>query len=108
MKKIILTVLFIALAATLVNDIGRYAKARYDLSKIALETIDNTSGSREQSRDQNARDAAQFAASRGAVVYAYDEDDEQIRVWLQMPVEGTWVLGPLMAVLAQRKREASG
>ncbi len=100
MKKIFWTVLFVALAATFVNDVGRYAKARYDVSKIATETVQNVSNSRDQSRDQNARDAAQYAASRGATVYAYDQDDSKVYAWLQMPVEGTWVLGPGMALLA--------
>lgn len=100
MKKIIWTVVFVALAATFVNDVGRYAKARYDLSKIALETVGQVSTMRSQSRDQNARDAARYASSRGATVYAYDEDDSRVYVWLQMPVEGTWILAPGLALIA--------
>lgn len=105
MKKIILTILFVAIAAVLVNDVGRYAKAQYDLDRIALETVEALSDQGARSRDQNAKDAAQRAASRGAVVYAYDQDDERTYAWLQMPVEGTWVMGPTLSLLAGESLE---
>lgn len=100
MKKIITIVIIVAMMATFINDVGRYAKTRYDLSNIAMNTADSLMSEQGASRDTNARAAAAFAQAEGATVYLYDQDDTSIHVWVQMPVEGTWVLAPGMALIA--------
>jgi hypothetical protein len=98
MKKILITVLVVAAVATLVNDIGRYGKAYYDVDVIGTDTADNIAlGSKATSRDKNAIAAATYAAARGATVYMYDQDDRLVRVWVEMPVTGTWLLQYVMA-----------
>lgn len=100
MKKIIVVVIVVAFAAIFINDVGRYAKTRYDLSNIAMTTADSLADNRADSRDKNARAAAQFAQAEGATVYLYDQDDTRIYVWVQKPVEGTWVLARAMSLIA--------
>ncbi len=100
MKKLLTIVLVVGLVATFVNDIGRYAKTRYDLSTIALQTADSLVSEKDTPRDTNARAAAQFAAEEGATVYLFDQDDTGVSVWVQMPVEGTWVLSPAMGLVS--------
>ncbi|MHB9002617.1 MAG: hypothetical protein ACYC6C_00945 [Coriobacteriia bacterium] len=92
MKKTLITVLVIAVIATLVNDIGRYAKAYYDVDVIGTDTANTIAlGRKEASRDTNARAAAEYAFSRGVTIYMYDQDERQVRVWAEMPVTGTWL-----------------
>lgn len=98
MRKILTTVLIVAVIATLVNDIGRYAKAYYDVGIVGTDTADNIAlGNKLTPRDTNARAAAAYAASRGATVYMYDQDEQTVRVWVEMPVQGTWLLRRVMA-----------
>lgn len=100
MKKIITIVIIVALVATFINDVGRYAKTRYDLSNITMATADSLADNRSDSRDTNARAAAQFAQAEGATVFLFDQDDTKIYVWAQKPVEGTWVLARATALMA--------
>lgn len=98
MKKILITVLVVAVVATLVNDIGRYAKAYYDVGIVGTDTADNIAlGSKLTGRDPNAKAAAAYAAARGATVYMYDQDEETVHVWVEMPVAGTWLMRRAMA-----------
>ncbi|MRR11997.1 hypothetical protein EG835_05890 [bacterium] len=98
MKKILVTVLVVAFIATLINDVGRYARARYELGNIARDTAENIALSGEHvERNTNATAAATYAATRGATVYLYDQDEKKAYVWVEMPVEGTWVWAPLAA-----------
>lgn len=92
MKKILTTVLVIALAATFINDVGRYARARYELSVVGQDTADRIALSgKDNSRDKNATAAAQYAAAQGATVYLYDQDDQKVHLWVEMPVSDTWL-----------------
>ena len=101
MKKIITTALVIAIAATLVNDIGRYAKTRYDLSVISQDTAAQIALSgKGNDRNKNAVAAAAYAAAKGATVYMYDQDDQQVRVWVEMPVGGMWLWSRVNAMQA--------
>lgn len=101
MKKTLITVLVIAVVATLVNDIGRYGKAYYDVGVIGTDTANTMAlGSKEASRDANAQAAAAYAVSRGATVYMYDQDEKLVHVWVEMPVNGTWLLHRVMAAQA--------
>lgn len=100
MKKTITTIISVLLVIAVVNDLARYAKASYDLNNIAEEAADQLSTNRSKSRDSNARDAVEYATARGATVYLFDQTNETIHVWVQMPLTGTWILGPAMALVA--------
>lgn len=98
MKKTLITILVVAVIATLVNDIGRYAKAQYDVGIVGTDTADTIAlGSKLTGRDQNATAAATYASARGATVYMYDQDEQTVNVWVEMPVQGTWLLHRAMA-----------
>ena len=100
MKRLIVIAIVVALVATFINDLGRYAKTRYDLSNTAMTTADALVDEPSASRDTNARAAARLAQAEGATVYLYDQDDTKIYVWVQKPVEGTWALAPIMALIS--------
>jgi len=106
MKKTLTIILVVAFVATFINDVGRYAKARYDASTIAMEAATSLVGDRDQPRDTNARAAANFAQQKGATVYLFDQDDAGVHVWVQMPVEGTWVLARASALMGGNPMDA--
>lgn len=97
MRKSIGIILLIVLAATFVNDVGRFAKASYDINNVAVETADRLSSQRDRTRNQNATMAAEYAAARGTTVYLYDQDKNTYHAWFQAPLEGTWILGTVMS-----------
>lgn len=99
MKKILTTLIVVAIAATLINDVGRYAKARYDLSVIGQDAADHISLiGKQASRDSNATAAAAFTAAQGATVYLYDQNETETHLWVEMPVGGTWLWARLNAL----------
>jgi hypothetical protein len=81
----------------LVNDVSRYAKTRYDATNILNETVDLVAARPEADRNSNALLAANHAAALGAKVYLYDQDEQRVYVWVEMPLRGTWLLGPFTA-----------
>lgn len=97
MKKILGVVLAIALVGAFINDVGRYARTRYNLSIIAQQAAQAAARDRNATRDQNAVKAADVAARDGATVYLYDQTDQGVHVWVEAPVQGTWVWGPFVA-----------
>lgn len=99
MKKILGIAITVLLIATFINDVGRYATTRYNLSTIANEAA-RVGSQRHKTRDENAVAAAAYARTQGATVYLFDQDTNQVRVWAEMPVTGTWFLGPFEAYQA--------
>jgi hypothetical protein len=97
MKKIVVIALVVLVVGGLVNDVSRYAKARYDAANITNEILDLLQTRGTQARNSNASLAASHAAAQGATVYLYDQDEQRAYVWVEMPVSGTWLLGPVNA-----------
>lgn len=98
MKKVLGIALTIALAAVFVNDVGRYAKARYDASVIAQTAAEAAaSNGKTRTRNENAIAAANAAARDGGTVYLYDQDENQAYVWVRYPVNDTFVWGRFLA-----------
>lgn len=93
MKKVLGIALAVVIVATLLNDVGVYLRAWYDLDVIAQETARVASSTMVRERDKVATTAADFARTQGATVYMYDQNDKEIHVWVEVPVPGTWVLG---------------
>lgn len=97
MRRSIGIILAIVLTATLVNDVGRFAKASYDIDNVAAQIADRLLSQKSQSRNQNATMAAEYAAQRGTTVYLYDQDETSFHAWLQAPLGGTWILGTVLS-----------
>lgn len=98
MKKLLTVVIVVAIAAVFINDVGRYARARYEASVVAQNAaMAAANNGRTRTRDENAIAAANQAAAEGGLVYAYDQTTEQVHVWVQYPLEGTWVWARYLA-----------
>lgn len=93
MKTLLVVVLVIAVAAVFVNDVGRYARTRYDLDMATNEITDEVASfAGSLARNEAAERAAKLAQERGVVVYQYNQDGQGVYIWTQKPVEGTWAL----------------
>jgi len=95
-RRIILIVLAIVVAAVVANDVWRYATAArmltsvtYDLSRSASEL------SGDFDRAQVGSRLVAQATPSGVRVYQYDQDERLVRVWTETDVAGTWVAGPV-------------
>jgi len=98
MKKVLGIALAVVIVATLLNDVGVYLRAWYDLDVIAQETARVASLTMVRERDSVATKAADYARTQGATVYMYDQNEKEIHVWVEAPVPGTWVLGYATAI----------
>ena len=97
-KKSVIIILFIVIVIAVVNDVGRYVITWYNLDEVTRETADLAASVRD-SRDKAAAAAADYAATQGVTVYAYDEKDGSVYVWTETPLEGTWALGSVLLVV---------
>ncbi|MBU4555362.1 MAG: hypothetical protein KJ747_00630 [Actinobacteria bacterium] len=98
MKKVIGLIISVAILATLLNDAGAYLAGWNNLDVIAQQCAITASSSRSRERDDVAIIAAQYAASQGATVYLFDQNDTIVHVWVEMPIPTTWVLGRATAL----------
>lgn len=94
MKKLIVIALVVALGAVFINDIGRFARSRYNLDNATNQVVDEiASRAASLPRDKAAGQVAALAQQHGIRVYQYDQNGTGVQVWTELPVEGTWVLG---------------
>jgi Flp pilus assembly protein TadG len=103
MRTFLIIALILLLAAVFLNDVGHYARAKYNLD-VATTTIVNEVSRYGVNRTRNlaAIKAAAIGRSKGVEVYQYDQDDVGIRVWTRVPVSGTLVVGPFLAWRAHK------
>ncbi len=98
MKTFLTVALIILVAAVFLNDVGHYARARYELNKATDIVVDEMSRyGRRNTRAVSAARAAELARQEDIEVYQYDQDDEVVRVWSRIPVDGTLIIGPYRA-----------
>lgn len=93
MKKLIVIALIVALGAVFVNDVGRFARARFNLDESTNRVVDETASfAGSLSRDKAAMQAATLAQQHGIRVYQYDQNGTGVELWTEIDVPGTWVL----------------
>lgn len=98
MKRLIIIIVIVAIGAAFVNDVGRYARTRYNLDEATNVVVDAAaSTARDKTREQAARQAASDGAAEGIRVTAYNQDELKVQVWTEADVEGTWVLARVTA-----------
>ena len=103
MRTFLIIVLIIGVAAVFLNDVGRYARAKYDLDIATDRIVDDLSQyARRRTRNEAAIKAAALGQNEGVEVYQYDQDDAGVRVWTRVPVSGTLIVGPYLAWQANK------
>jgi len=102
MKKLLLTVLVVAIAVTFINDLGRWVTASYNLDSNLREVADNAAAAARLNPARGWPVASETARKYGIEVTAYEAKNMEVRVVARMPVTGTWVVGPGMALLAKK------
>ncbi|MGV8084564.1 MAG: hypothetical protein AB2L09_13180 [Coriobacteriia bacterium] len=99
MKRIVWSLVVLALAAVVINDGGRYLRSYSDLN---MGTNDLASWAATNARDMSPQQAfaalAQQAEPAGISVVRYDSDGERLQVWTEKNVDGTWVLDTITAM----------
>jgi hypothetical protein len=98
-KKAIVVLLVLLVLATPINDVGRYLSATYTLDNATQTILDaaQTASRGHKPRNVGGGAAVSAASAQGVTLYGYDQNDVNITVWTEMPVTGTWVIGPYMA-----------
>ncbi len=98
MRTILIIALILFVAAVFLNEVGHYARARYDLNNATNDIADRLSRyARGKSRVQAANQAAAIARQEGVEVYQYDQDPTRVQVWARVKVAGTLIVGPYRA-----------
>ncbi len=97
MKTFLIIALIIGVAAVFINDVGHFARSKYDLNTATETVVDELVRSKRMTRHEAAIKAAKLGQQEGVEVYQYDQDDAGIKVWTRVPVDGTLVLGPFKA-----------
>lgn len=100
MRKIIIIAVVVAVAATLVHDLGAWVTARRAVVEGSREAAEVAAGVASQGRDVAARAAAEVAAKRGVRVIEYTQDETRVEVRARAEVGGTWVLAPISAKIS--------
>lgn len=105
MKKLLGIALLLAIVATGINDLGRWATASYDLG-ITTDGIAQHAADIERrtrgSRESVGIAAAVYGSQQGVTVTTYDQDDTRVYVTTQAKVTGTWLLAPVSALLRSK------
>lgn len=103
MERLLRILLVVVIIAVPVNEIGRYATAAYNLDVVTRDTAQEAARevrTKNASRDAAGRVAVQYAAERGVTLYGYDQTDTEVRVWTQIEVRGSVLVGPYRALVA--------
>ena len=98
MKKLIIIALIVVVGAVFVNDIGRFTRARYELSEATNLVVDEAASfAASLTREKAAMQAATLAQKHGIRVYQYDQNGTGVQVWTEIDVGSTWLLGRFVA-----------
>ncbi|MBE0476213.1 MAG: hypothetical protein IBX62_03835 [Coriobacteriia bacterium] len=100
MKKFLVAALVLLIVATLVNDAGRYLRMMFRLDTATQEIVRIAADAAPSERGKSqpgGRAAVRAAQERGLVVYGYQIEGNEVQVWTQAMVDGTWIYGPFLA-----------
>lgn len=98
MKRILIILFVIVLGVAAVNDIGRYVVSYFSLSDTTQQAA-LAAARTGNNRDEAAVVAASYASDKGVAVYAFDMDGSRVYVYTEMPLDGTWVLAPILTTI---------
>jgi hypothetical protein len=105
MKKWVIALVVIALAAAFVNDIGRFLTASYSL-KNSTRAVGQAAAEAARRSPGNVYSgwpaAASAAQAAGIQVTGYAQEEQIVVVVATAPVTGTWVVGPIRALSGGR------
>ena len=97
-KRILIILFAIIVGIALVNDVGRYIVSYFSLSDTTQQAT-LAAARAGSNRDAAAVAAASYASDKGATVYAFDMDGSRVFVYTEMPLDGTWMLAPIMTTI---------
>jgi hypothetical protein len=101
MKKLLIAALIVAAAAAVINDAGRYFTAQYQTDNAAREASFQAAqvATRNPGATAGWPAAAASAKNAGIEITNYAQQQQTVVVIARGPVQGTWVVGPLVALL---------
>jgi hypothetical protein len=102
MKRLLAALLVLAIASTFVNDLGRWVTASYNLDNHIREVADNASAAARLDQARGWPAASETARRYGIEVTGYSQKNAEVIVTARVPVTGTWVVGPGLALLAKQ------
>jgi hypothetical protein len=103
MKTLLKIVLVIVIVVVIINEIGRYVQAGEKLNDVTNQLSDWAQANAAPLGQTNAGvQLAAMAQREGIVVTAYGQDGTTFTLYTQAPVEGSWVVGPLLAWRAKK------
>jgi hypothetical protein len=96
--------LVLAIALTLINDVGRYLVASYRLTErsraMAFEAARVAKA--DLSSNSGWPAAQKIAADAGIEVIGYEQSQQNATVVTRISITGTWVLGPVYAFMTRQ------
>ncbi|GAB4278475.1 MAG: hypothetical protein Kow0056_10800 [Coriobacteriia bacterium] len=101
MNKTLQVILALVLAAVLVNDVSRLGAAHYALRQTAIHAAEQAALIAVQNEEDpmpGYRAAMDVAASEEATLTGYAQENKRVHVWVDGPIEGTVLLGPIMSL----------
>lgn len=101
LRRVLILILVVIVAIVVVNDAGRWISTQFNLTEITSETA-HLAARTPGSRDAAAIAAADYAASQGIKLYAYDQNEQTVYVYTEVELKDTLVLGPFLSLLANR------
>jgi len=101
-KRLLIALVVLAIAVTFVNDLGRWVTASYDLDNRLREVADDASAAARLNQTRGWPTASETAHKYGIEVTGYEQKNMEVVVTARMPVTGTWVVGPSLALLAKQ------
>ena len=103
MKTLLKIVLVIVIAVVIVNEVGRYAQAGEKLNDVTNQLSEFAQNQGPGAgRAKTGSQLAAMALQEGIVVRAYDQDATTFTIHTLAPIEGSWVVGPLIAWRAKQ------
>jgi len=102
-KRLVIAGLVVLVVAALINDIGKYLTGYYSLDNVTRATAtEAASAAKRNLADTSASGLAAmaFAKQNDLEVYGFDQSNGRCTVWTRANVVGTWVWGPVLAVMA--------
>lgn len=97
-RKVVYVIAIVAIAIGVVNDLGRYITTTFQLSEVARGAA-GAAARAGGDRETAALAAVNYASPEGVDVYAFDYTDAWVTVHVEMPLDGTWALAPILTTI---------